>query len=203
MPPEEPSPIAVFGATGRTGRLVVAEALRRDLAVVAVVRPGEDELFAGAAVEVRACDLRDRSSIAAAIDGAAAVVSALGPIAGVTTTEISEATAGIVDRMAAEGPSRIVIAANATVFHDREVGGEYANIAAEHRRNLATLAASSLEWTVLAPALLRDDPASGRYDVSVDAAADGRSIARQDFAMAMIDASMQRAWIGHAVGVSS
>jgi putative NADH-flavin reductase len=130
-------------------------------------------------------------------------VSALGPIAGVTTNEISEATSAIAACMAAEGPSRLVIAANATIFHAREVTGEYANVAAEHRRNLATLTASTLDWTVLAPTLLRDDPVSGRYEASADVAAEGPSIARRDFAMAMLDALHRQAWIEHAVGLSS
>ena len=97
---------------------------------------------------------------------------------------------------------RIVIAANARVFTDDEVTGEYANVAAEHRRDVAILRASDLDWTVVATPFLTDDPADEPYVAVVDGKAPGRSIARAAFATALLDAADRDDWIGHVIGVA-
>jgi NADH/NAD ratio-sensing transcriptional regulator Rex len=66
-------------------------------------------------------------------------------VTGVTVTEVSEATQAVVDGMVRAGVRRIVAAANGKVLTDDEVTGEYANVAAEHRRDAAILAASGLD----------------------------------------------------------
>ncbi len=145
----------------------------------------------------------DPHDVEAVLVGADAVVSALGPIAEETTTEISDATRVIVDAMERLGPRRIVIAANAKVLDDSEVTGAYANVTAEHRRDAAILRESRLDWTVVAAPMLTDDPATGAVVAVVDGKAPGRSITRGDFAGALLDAVGTDAWIGHIVGVSN
>ena len=69
--------VTVLGATGRTGRLLVAELTGRGHEVTILVRdpygaPEETHLVVG--------DSRDPQALAAALIGAQAVVSALGPV---------------------------------------------------------------------------------------------------------------------------
>ena len=110
--------IAVLGATGRTGGLLVDRALERGMDVVALVRHDPDPPL-DASVTVTLLDLRDQDAIAPALAGADAVVSAIGPVAGVTRTEISETTQAVVDAMVRTGVRRIVAAANGTVLTDK------------------------------------------------------------------------------------
>jgi putative NADH-flavin reductase len=124
-------------------------------------------------------------------------------VAGVTVTEVSEATQAVVDAMTRAGVRRIVAAANGKVFSDDEVTGEYANVAAEHRRDAAILAASGLEWTIVAAPFLTDDPATGDVGTVVDGKGPGRSLSRADFAAALLDALDRPEWIGHMVGVAN
>ncbi len=173
--------IVVFGASGRTGRQVVNLAVKREHEVVAAVRDASKQWFPDA-VTVQQGDPNDADAVATAITGADAVISALGPIAGETETEISGAMQTIVETMQRTGPHRLVIAANTTVFSDREVTGEFANVAAEHRRDLAILQQSALAWTAVAAPILADEAGSGAYDAVVDGPAPGPSIARADFA---------------------
>jgi putative NADH-flavin reductase len=194
--------ILVFGASGRTGRRVVTLAARRGHDVRAFVRDASKQWFPDA-VTVRQGDPQGSGPVADALVGMDAVISALGPIAEVTRTEVSDATRTIVDAMGSVGVRRIAIAANATVFTDDEVTGPYANVAAEHRRDAAILRGSALDWTVIAAPFLTDDPAVGSYDAIVDGKAPGRSITRGDFATALVDALDQDEWIGHAVGVAN
>lgn len=194
--------ILILGASGRTGRSIVAQAVQRGHDVVAVVRDASKQWFPDA-VKVQQGDPSDPKVVETALVGIDAVVSALGPIAEETTTEISDATQVIVDAMQRLGPRRIAITTNAKVLDDDEVSGAYANVAAEHRRDAALLGESSLDWTVVAAPMLTDDPATGAYVAVVDGKAPGRSITRVDFATALLDALDKPEWIGHVVGVSN
>jgi len=194
--------VAVFGATGRTGRMVVDEAHRRGHDVVAPVRHLPVERF-DEGVQPVILYLHDRGEVAAALDGSDAVVSAVGPIARVTTTEVSDVLRTVVDAMADVGLRRIVIAANAKVLTDEEVTGDYANVAAEHRRDAEILRASDLDWTILAPPFLKDAPATGAVDTVVDGTGPGRSLTRGDFANALLDALDRPEWVGHRVGITN
>ena len=187
---------------GRTGRLVVQQAARREDHVTAFIRDASRQWFPDA-VEIAQGDPRDAEAVADSVAGADAVVAAYGPVAGDTIDEISLATHTIVDVLQRSGPRRFILAGNTTVFDEREVTGAFANVTAEHRRDLAIVRGSSLEWTMLAPALLRDEKVKGEFEAVVDGPASGPSIARADLAMAMLDALDRPAWAGHALGVSS
>lgn len=192
----------VLGTTGRTGRIVADLALERDMDVVALVRH-ELESPLDPRMVVAVLDLRDQDAIAPELAGADAVVSAIGPVTGVTVTEVSEATQAVVDAMIRAGVRRIVAAANGKVLTTDEVTGEYANVAAEHRRDAAILAASGLDWTVLAAPFLTDEPATGAVSTAVNAKPPARSLTRADFAATLLDALAHEDWIGHIVGVAN
>jgi putative NADH-flavin reductase len=194
--------VVVLGTTGRTGSIVADLALDQGIDVVALVRH-EPEPPLDPRVAVTVVDLRDQDAIAPELAGADAVVSAIGPVAGVTVTEVSEATQAVIDAMTRAGVRRIVAAANGKVFSDDPVTGEYANVAAEHRRDAAIFAASGLEWTILAAPFLTDAPATGDVGTVVDGKGPGRSLTRADFAAALLEALDRPEWIGHMVGVAN
>jgi putative NADH-flavin reductase len=194
--------IVVFGASGRTGRLVVTQALRRGHEVVAAVRDASKQWFPDS-VTVHQGDPHDPKAVEAVLTGADVTISALGPIAGEASTEISDATRTIAEVMQRTGPHRLVIAANDTVLSEDEVAGEFANVTAEHRRDLAILRGCALAWTVVAAPLLIDEPRSGSYDALVEGSAPGGSITRSDYAAALLDALEHDEWIGHVVGVAN
>ncbi len=194
--------ITVFGASGRTGRLVVKQAAERGDRVTAFIRDASRQWFPDT-VRVMQGDPRDVDAVGEALLDAEAVIAVYGPVAGITADEISGATQTIVEVMQRAGPRRFVLAGNVTVFTDDEVTGLFANVTAEHRRDLAIVRASTLDWTMVAPALLRDEEPAGEFEFVVDGSAPGPSIARADFATAMLAALEEPAWGGHAVGVSS
>jgi putative NADH-flavin reductase len=194
--------VAVFGASGRTGRLVVDEALDRGAEVVAMLRREPSEPFDDR-VRAVVLDVTDPSAIEPALEGVDAVVDAMGPVAGVTTTEVSDAVRAVVDGMRRAGVPRIVAAANAKVFTDDEVTGEYANVAIEHRRVTALLRTSALDWTVLAAPFLKDDPPTGQVETVIDAKGPGRSLTRGDYAATLLDAIDRSDLVGHIVGVTN
>jgi putative NADH-flavin reductase len=195
--------VTIFGATGRTGRLVVVDALRRGLDVNALVRDRAKATF-DEAVRVVEGDGRDADAVTSALEEAHAAISVMaipegtGPI-----TDLSDATRTIVTAMERSGPRRLVIAVNSSVFHDRPVKPPYDVVAEEHRRDLAMLRASALDWTALAPTFLTDDEPRGTYVVEIDEKAPGPGIPRGDLAIAALDALDHDEWIGRAVGAST
>jgi NAD(P)-dependent dehydrogenase (short-subunit alcohol dehydrogenase family) len=74
--------VAVFGATGHTGRFIVSELLRRGIASIAVGRDATKLAecgFADRGIEVREASTDDAGSLDRAFAGAAAVVNCAGP----------------------------------------------------------------------------------------------------------------------------
>ena len=189
----------MFGAAGRTGRSVVRLAAERGHDVVAFVRrPAELE-----GVTMVVGDARDDATVAEAIRGAEAIVSVLSLRSADDEPEYSDATRTIVETAGAEDVRRLVITANNDVLTDREITGEFAAHAREHRRNRATVEGSDLDWTMLAAPWVTDDEPRGSYEAVVDAKGPGRRIGSADLALALVDALERDAWIGHVVGVSA
>lgn len=73
--------VAVFGASGHTGRFVVDELLRRGLTPIAVRRRAEplEAAFGGRAVEARVASVEDIVALDQAFQSAAAVINCAGP----------------------------------------------------------------------------------------------------------------------------
>ena len=195
--------LAVFGATGGTGRPLVAQALERGHSVTAFVRSAPaDDALAGADRVVTG-DARNASAVSSAIRGAEAVVSTIGPQGPEPGTVYSNAIGTLTQAMGAAGMRRLVIAANSRVLDDRALEGDYAAVSQEHRDALACLRVSDLDWTVVATPMLSDDEPRGSYEVVVGERGDGHSITRADFATALLDALDHPDWAGHVVDVSN
>lgn len=194
--------IAVFGASGRTGRHVIEQGLERGLELVAFVRDASRFAQAHERLDVVEGDARDPDAAGAALRGCDAAISVIALRSAELEPEYSDATRTIVETAQREGVRRVVVTANNHVFGDAQVTGDYAAHAREHRRNRDTLKASTLDWTILAAPWVVDDPGTGRYESVRDAKGPGRKIPTQDFATATLDALTQDAWIGHLVGVS-
>jgi uncharacterized protein YbjT (DUF2867 family) len=195
--------IAVFGASGKTGRLVIELGLERGHDMVAFARgpsrldPSHERL------EVVEGDARDADAVLPAMRRSDVAISVLSLARPEDEPQQSEATRAIVETAKGEGVRRIVVTANNHVFHDDEVPPELAALAREHRRNRDLLRSSGLDWTIVASPTLADEESTGSYVVSVGERAPGKRTARVDLAAAALDALGHDDWIDHIVGVSS
>ena len=195
--------IAVFGASGKTGRLVVEQGLDRGDEVVAFVRDASRFDASHERLEVIEGDARDTDAVADALRGSDGAITVLALAEPGDEPQHSEATRTIIETAKGEGVRRIVVTANNHVFHDDEVPPELAAFAREHRRNRDALRASGLDWTIVASPTLADEPGTGSFAISVDERASGKRTAREDLASAALAALGHDDWIGHVVGVSS
>ena len=97
--------IAVFGSSGRTGRLLCERALARGHAVTAHLRNPDKLADLDPAIQRVAGDLGDEASIARALEGADIVISALGTTSRKPNSVLSDGTRAILAAMERAGVS--------------------------------------------------------------------------------------------------
>jgi putative NADH-flavin reductase len=194
--------VVVFGASGGVGRLVVEQALARGLDVVAVVRSPDKLDATDPRVTVVAAELSDREAISAAVRGADAVISALGPSLDrkATGMPLVEGTRNIVDGMQTAGVRRYVGMATPSLRDPRDgrslIGTLVQTIgrvtlARAYRELLAMseiVTSSELDWTIARFLQPTDRPATGRIRVGfMGRDKIGFPIARADIATFLLD----------------
>ncbi|WNV86922.1 NAD(P)H-binding protein [Umezawaea sp. Da 62-37] len=165
------SKVVVFGAAGRTGRLVVEEALGAGHHVTAAVRtPSEFP----AAVAVARADVRDPDSVCAAVAGHDVVVSAIGPAGRRPLGLYSEGAVALRAAMESTGVGRIIAITSGGVRRDDPNFGFWYravllpladDLYADMRLLESTFRESALDWTFVRPAHLQDKPPTGTFRV--------------------------------------
>jgi len=193
----------VFGATGRTGRLIVGEALARGIEVRALARSPEKlrELEAPGLTVVEG-DARDGAAVASVLEGADVGISALGAASRDEPNDLSQATRVLLDVAEEHGPKRIVAILSAMALM-KKVKPEWEAIAGEHRCNLEGLRGSGLEWIAVCPSGLTDDPATGSVQTAVGKRAPEWTISREDLARFVLDQADSDVFLRQAVGISN
>ncbi len=195
--------IIVFGASGKTGREIVKQAVAGGHSVTAFVRDPDSmplDSF-GSNLRVVKGDVLDAAAVAEAIFGHRAVLSALGARTLKKTQVLAHALPNILAGMRQHYVTRIVVLGAAGVKRD---SGKYqtglfnigfwvikrtllrhpfADQAAQER----ILAASQMDYTIVRPPRLTDGEITGKYRVVPDALpTGGRRISRADVADFML-----------------
>jgi putative NADH-flavin reductase len=192
--------VIVFGATGGIGRLLVAGALELGHAVTAFVRNGQS-LEPRDGLRIVQGDIFDPQSVADAIDGHRAVFSALGARTLKAEPVLSRAIPLIINGMHLHMVDRIITVGAAGALYP---AGKYQppiatvlfaiiratvlrHPMADQRAQERLLAATDLDYTIVRPPRLTDDPATGTYRVLPDALpSSSRRISRADVADFML-----------------
>jgi nucleoside-diphosphate-sugar epimerase len=109
--------VVVLGAAGRTGRLIVAEALRNGHQVTAAVRTPAS-MPAASGLRVERADVRDADSLRAVITGHDAVVCAIGAPGRKADNLYSDGARATVAAMQTCGVKRLLAITSVGVRHD-------------------------------------------------------------------------------------
>lgn len=198
--------VLVLGATGGTGRLIVRDAQEKGYSVVAMVRSRASADLPGA--DVIEGDVRDVGALMHALEGCDAVVSALGtglsPFSEVSL--LTEATNALILAMGRSGVRRLVCISALGVGDSRGHGGFvfdriFMPLLLRHAykdklRQEDAIRASALDWIIVRPGRLTDDPARGSLRAVVDlAGVNGGKIARADVARFVVEQLATDTWL--------
>lgn len=205
--------LLIFGATGRTGRQLVDQGLTAGYDLTAFAR--QPALLAAYATHLRVCqgDVADRSSVARAVAGHDAILSALGSPTWRRNTVLSDGMGHILGAMREYGVVRLVCMSSLGVGETRGQLGLLYNlflvplllrhIFAEKERMERTIRVSAPEWTIVRPGALTNAPARGRYRAALPAARPPPfpRISRADVAAFMLRETVEKCWLRQAVGL--
>ena len=221
--------LTIFAATGGIGRQLLEQAVAAGHQVTAVVR-NPDKLSVSGGVRVVTADLvdSDPAVLEAAVEGADAVLSGLGPRSRSEAGIASRGTRAIVQAMQATGVRRIVVVSAAPIStvpspgrpkpprHDPGDGFLMRHllsplVKAVFRETYADLALmedvlrdSGLDWTVVRPPRLTNKPATGAYRTAYGHnLRRGLLVSRADVAHLMLRVLGQPETVKQAVGIAN
>lgn len=210
--------IALFGATGPTGKHIIEEALKQGYALSVYTRDAKKlEAFAGK-VEIVVGDLQDRDAIAKCIQGADAVISALGPNGAKVQTDrpIMHGLSTITSVMKQSGVRRLIQISTAS-YRDPKDGFDLkarslalmfkiiAHKAYDDIKSTGELIANSdLDWTLVRIPFLKDDPANGQINVgSYGKTKLGMKLSRGNLAKFLVNQVTDKTFVRAAPGIAN
>ena len=169
--------MVVFGASGRTGRLVVERALGHGNFVVGFVHSTPLAENDPRLSELRG-DIRDFEAVSGAIAGADGVVFALSQSSGPDKGVHEAGVANVIHAMAEHDVRKLAAVSAAGAFdrNSRMLSLTYRALVAMTMRPIyddleameRRIMASDLDWTIVRPYGLTEGPATGDYRITID-----------------------------------
>jgi putative NADH-flavin reductase len=213
--------IAVFGANGGTGRLLVAAALEAGHSVTALTRHPGDFPISHDNLRVVAGDALDPTAVRSVVAGQDAVLSALGvPYGRKEITLYSRSITTIIEAMTETGVARLAcISSSATdpEFARQDTGGGFffervlkpiientmgKTMYADMLRMEKLVRASGLEWTIIRPSGLFATDAVTDYATAEDFLPH-RFTSRPDLADFLLRQATETEFVGRAAAIAT
>jgi putative NADH-flavin reductase len=210
--------IALFGATGPTGKHIIEEALKRGYNLSVYTRDVKKlEAYAGK-VEIVLGDLQDQNAIAKCILGADAVISALGPNGANIQGDrpIMHGLSNIISVMKQSNVRRLIQISTASYRDPKDGFDIKARVLALMFKMIARkayddikstgelIANSELDWTLVRIPFLKDDSANGRIDVgSYGRTKLGMKLSRGNLAKFLVDQVTDQTLVRAAPGIAN
>jgi putative NADH-flavin reductase len=204
--------VLIIGASRGIGLETVRRALAAGHRVRALARGAASMAVEHAQLERVAADALDRAAVAAAVAGADAVVETLGAPRDLGTVLwgtrlFSDATRILIDAMREKGVRRLVAVTGIGAGDSRGHGGVLYDAIAfplilkriydDKDVQEQMIRASSLDWTIVRPGLLRSGPATGRARALADPRDwRGGSVTRADVAQFLVREAFERRFVG-------
>jgi putative NADH-flavin reductase len=196
----------VLGATGKTGGVLVAEALARGHNVTTFGRSTFSGVVSANLRDIRGDPLR-AEQIAVAAAGQDAVLSVLGTRGLGATHLLEQSSRATIAGMQAAGIRRLVIVSSALL--DRNVGvlsrvAERTLLrhhARDQRAMESVVTTSDLDWTVLRPARMSDSAPQGSVALAgaEPETATGMVITKREVARVLLDIAESGKWVRQIV----
>ncbi|HEU5318560.1 MAG TPA: SDR family oxidoreductase [Chloroflexota bacterium] len=206
--------VVIFGASGRTGRRLVEQALARGHEVTAFVRDPAKLALTHDRLRVVRGDVSDGERVAEAIAGQDAVLCALGA-RGPAFDAMTVGARQIVAAMRDLGVRRLITLTGAGVHDARDRPGVIGRVMvfllktlqprvlADAERHCEQVRASGLDWTIVRVPRLTDGRGTGRVRAGWAGVNTGPTISRADAAGFMLDQLDGGAYVRQAPMISN
>lgn len=166
--------ISVFGASGRTGILIVYQALNQGHHVTAFTRRVSGVPIQHEKLKIVEGDILDPVKVREAVAGQDAVLCALGLDKNKPSTVLSEGTRNILKVMEEEGVRRFICMSSAGILGNDSsfwFGKIFMPLFLRHifddkRRQMNVIEESNAEWVIIRPVGLTDSPKTGTYKIN-------------------------------------
>lgn len=207
--------LAIFGATGGTGKQLVEQALATGHQVVAFVRDPSRLTTRHERLTIMQGELADRAAIERAVLGADAVISVLGPRRGARAKSITRGTENILVAMNKHGVRRIVVTSTPSAQDPSDVPdfrfklvvsmiqliarGAYEDIV----NTAQVVRASDRDWTIVRVSMLIDAPKTGVVKVGHVNKEMGMRITRADLAEFVLKQVQDTTYLRQAPAISN
>jgi putative NADH-flavin reductase len=210
--------VAIFGATGGTGRIMVRKALERGHEITAAVR--NPSALSGSYERLRVVKadvMHNQQALEAVVEDQDAVITSISignPLkeGRKPTTLFSEGTRNVIAAMKRQGVRRLVCLSSSAVEPDPALGISFGKIMrpllfkemyADMSRMEREVRESGLDWIIVRPSTLTDDPASGRYILGIDRIPKGWRIPREDVAEFVLDQLDDDRYLKRAIAITT
>ncbi|WP_222851544.1 NAD(P)-dependent oxidoreductase [Phytoactinopolyspora mesophila] len=209
--------IALFGASGRTGRRLIAQAIPAGHEVIAVTRR-PDSIRPRAGLRVIVADATNTTAVEKAVAGADAVASALGvPYSLKPISIYSAGIANVLGAMDIHGVRRLVVVSSAPLDPAYRARDSWLFTRAmepllmrlpgrttydDMARMESQVTGSGVEWTIVRSSWLFDAAAVSAYQL-VTGTPTGMYTARPDLAAAMLAQLTDRRYLRRVVAVNT
>jgi putative NADH-flavin reductase len=196
QPQEAELPLLIFGAGGRTGRLLVDQALAQGHRVTAFARDVSALPAPHARLRVVQGSVEDASAVDAAMKDQRVVLCALGPTGRKDREAIAQGTRNIVEAMQRHHVRRLIYMPYYEQGNGWGPAALFEKLMSTFRprknpegwqQRVSVIRESPLEWVIVRPTRLTDGPVQGSYQVSVDQSKVPLRIARADVARFMLE----------------
>lgn len=190
--------LVIFGATGRTGRPLVAQALEKGHEVVAFARNPSKLGVSNGRLAVVEGDVTDPAAVERAVAGAEAVLISLGHTKTSTKDVQTTGTENIVRAMNKHGVRRLVSLTGAGVRDPRDEPRLFdkaitallkllqKDVLEDAERHARVIEKSGLDWVIVRGPVLTDGERKGAYRVGYVGKNSGTKISRADVADFML-----------------
>lgn len=208
--------IAVVGPNGRTGHIVVRDALARGHQVIAVARTDNVMESDNENLTHARADVRDPVALTRALDGAEAVISALGVGASRAPTDVySTGVRNTLGAMKSNGASKLAVISAVPAGPRAELPMLQRRIAVpllgrifrfyDDMRRMETILQETTEvdWISLRPPRLVNKRPKGTYRIDTRPLVKGRAITYGDLATALLDSLTRQDLYRHAAYVAN
>jgi len=201
--------IAVFGASGKTGLLLVYQALEKGHSVTAFARSTASIPSEHRNLRIIEGDILNYEKVKEAVTGQDVVMSTLGVSERKYNTILSDGTRNIIRAMKECGVHRFICMSSAGVlgndggfiFGKIMVPLMMKQIMADKKRQLDVIRESGLEWVVIRPPFLTDSPKTSKYRISQGKPL-FRSIPRNDVADFMLKLMTDKQYDGQTPAIA-